>query len=561
MNKICRLACLLFSTAILVACGESPPGSEPPLAYAPADTPYAYANLEPPPQEMIDWSARQMRMAMPPVIDMYERLLKKKLLGERETKILDAVLAELRGRDTFEKLREIGYKPDARMAFYGVGMIPVLRIELADPAAFKAMVARIENKVGEKIPTGKTGEQEYWKFGDAELEIAVAVQDAQLVATLWHPATNDAVKQLLLGLTRPAQNLFAAGTLQAIAKKYNYSPYGIGYIDFAALNERLTTAPTGADLEVAKAMRLPTGAVENDPVCIAETKALVRKFPRLVGGTEPHSPLQVRVAAQLETDPALAQALMAAFTPAPGTGAPAEGLIDISLATPLLKLKDFWIKQADAVAANPYACPQFAGLNTKFADMRQHLGTTIPPPFSDMTGVRLTLDRIEPRGATAPDVAGKLLLGSNNPLAAIGLAQMAVPQLKDLKIAADGKPVALPSLLPASMQLPPLSLAMTDKAIALAAGTGEDATLGAYFAAAPSATPVFFRLHFSGALYGLLGKYADTILVSLPADKKDDFAAQAKLFSVYEKMIRSGEFTLEVNANGFGLRETVDLGE
>ena len=147
-------------------------------------------------------------------------------------------------------------------------------------------------------------------------------------------------------------------------------------------------------------------------------------------------------------------------------------------------------------------------------------------------------------------------------LAAVGMAQMAVPQLKDLTITIDGKPVALPaSLLPASAQLPPMWLAMTDKAIALAAGQGSEATLGAYFAAPPSTTPVFLRLHFTGALYGLLGKYADLMQAAMPAEQKARFAKQTELFSLYEKMIRAGEFTFEANANGIGLRETVDLGE
>jgi hypothetical protein len=102
---------------------------------------------------------------------------------------------------------------------------------------------------------------------------------------------------------------------------------------------------------------------------------------------------------------------------------------------------------------------------------------------------------------------------------------------------------------------------MTDKAIALATGQGEDAMLSAYFAAPPSATPVFFRMYFSGALYGLLGKYSDLALANLPAAQKDNFGDQTKLFALYEKMIRSGEFTFEINPNGFGVRETVNLGE
>lgn len=564
MNKVVRYAALPLAAAAMAACNRPQPGNEVPLAYAPADTPYAYANLEPQPKAMVDWSSRQMQTMWPTLIGMYERMTTNATkLDDREKKIVSAILDELRTRDTPDKLREIGYKFDARAAIYGVGLIPVLRVELSDPAAFKAMIARVEGKVGEKIPTGKTGDQEYWQFGDEDVQIAVAVQGSQLVATLWTPNANDTVKQLLLGIKKPEKNLLEAGTLQALQKKYNFSPYGEGYIDFAALAKRLSSAPTGIDLEIAKAMNLPTDAVTDNPECVAETQALTQKFPRAVLGAEALSPSQIKIVAQLETDSALSQALMAAFTAAPGTGAPADGLIDISIATPLLKLKDFWLKQADAVTAKPFPCAEFSGLNEMFAKSRQQLSTTIPPPFSDLTGLRLTIDKLEPRkGNNVPEFAAKLLIGSNNPLAAVGMAQMALPQLKDLKITTDGKPVALPAgMMPNSARIPPISFAVTDKAIALISGQGEESTLPAYFAAPPSSTPVFLRMHFSGAIYGLLGKYSDTLIANLPADQKTDFAAQAQLFSLYEKMIRSGEFTLEINPNGIAMRETMNLGE
>ncbi len=564
MNKAARFTVLALSAAVLAACGKSASNGDLPLTYAPADTPYAYANLEPQPKALIDWSSRQMQTMWPMLINIYEQLTSDaSKLDAREKKIIGAVLDELRTRDTMDKLREIGYKPDARIAVYGVGLIPVMRVELSDPAAFKAMIARVETKIGEKIPTGKTGEQEYWQLGDTDVQIAIAVQGSHLVATLWAPGASDAVKQLLLGVKKPDKNLLDAGTLQAIQKKYNFSPYGEGYVDLAALAKRLSSAPSGADLEIAKAMGLPTAAATDDPTCVAEAQALAQKFPRAVFGAESMTPPQLKVTAQLEMEPALAQALTTAFTAAPGTGAPGEGLVDISLATPLLKLKDFWIKQADAVAAKPFVCPEFAELNESFAKSKTQLSTTIPPPFSDLTGLRLTLDKLEPRkDSKVPDVAARLLLGSNNPLAAVGMAQMAVPQLKDLQIKPDGKPVALPAgLIPASAQMPPVSIAMTDKAIALTTGAGEDATIGAYFAAPPSATPVFFRLYFSGALYGLLGKYSDLALANLPAAQKNNIVDQAKLFALYEKMIRSGEFTFEMNPNGLGVRETVTLGE
>jgi hypothetical protein len=78
----------------------------------------------------------------------------------------------------------------------------------------------------------------------------------------------------------------------------------------------------------------------------------------------------VRIAAQLEMQPALAAQLAAALGAAPGTGKPGAGVLDLALSLPVLKLKDFWIAQADAVAAKPYACASLAELNRGFADLK-----------------------------------------------------------------------------------------------------------------------------------------------------------------------------------------------
>jgi len=553
-----RLAALICTSALVAACGKSTTSSqgELPLAFAPADSPYAYANLEPMPADVLAAQSKQMHVIWPLVFDQYDAMLKEAgpSLGERPRTIINAVLDELRPRDSLEKMREIGLKPDGHLALYGVGLIPVLRMELSDPAAFKAMLARIEAKAGEKIPTGKTGSQDYWQFGDEQASLIVAVQNSHLVVTFWAADASDQVKQMLLGITRPAKSLADAGTLQAIAKQYNYAPYGEGYFDFVALVQRLSNAPTGSDLEIAKAMKLPTDGAITDPVCKAEALAIAQTFPRVLVGSEGLAPNHVKIGVQFEMAPSLAQQISAAVSAAPGTGAAPQGLMDFSLSVPILKLKDFWLKQVDAVAAKPFACPKLAGINQSFISSKQKVDTTIPPPLSDLTGFRVTISHMAP-GATpsaTPDVAGKFLVGTSNPLVAIGMAQLALPQLKDLKIAADSKPVALPAGL--APNAPPMTVAVSDKAIAMATGKGEEANLGEFLAAAPAATPVFMRMQFSGAVYGLMARYGDMFKMH---DSKSPID-QTKLFSFYEKLLRSIEFTFEANATGIVMHETVD---
>ncbi len=420
----------IVAAAVLAACGKSQTANNDlPLAFAPADTPYAYANLEPTPKDILDHSSKQMQAIWPTIFGMYDNMLKHTgKLDARTTRIAAAILDELRPRDSLDKLREIGFKPDGHVALYGVGLIPVLRMELGDPAAFRAMVARIETKVGEKIPTGRTGDQDYWQIGDGDVSAIFAVQNSHFVATLWANGVNDTVKQALLGVTRPAKNLADAGTLQALAKQYHYTPYGEGYFDTVALVQRLADAPTGTDLEIAKGLKLPTEGAITDPVCKHEILDIAHKFPRIVLGVESAAPQKMKIGAQLEIETTLAQQLMTVLTAAPGTGVAAQGLLDFSVSLPVLKLKDFWIKQAAAVVAKPFACASLSKLNDEFRDSKAKVDVTIPPPFSDLTGVRFTLTKVEPRGSGMPDFAGKVLMATNNPLAALGMAQMGMPR-------------------------------------------------------------------------------------------------------------------------------------
>ncbi len=547
---------------LLAACGKQAADNAAPLAFVPADTPFAYANIEPTPAAVTDAWSKRMQTYWPTLIQMYENMLDR--IGTDKTgpeaahamKVARAILDEFKTDDLWTRLRQMGLKPDARFAVYGVGMVPVMRVELADAAAFKKEIATIEEKVGEKIPAGRVGDQDYWRLGDEHVVGVAAIEGNHLVLTALPTTADDALKSAILGLTRPAQNLGDAGTLQAIAKQYNYSTYGIGFVDFVRLTERLSNPAAGTDADVAKAVGLPlTGA---DPACRADYQAISHNFPRLVVGVEELAPQRVRIGAQMEIDPSIAQPLSAALGAAPGTGAPGEGVMDMSVSLPVLKLKDFWLKQADAVAAKQYTCPQLASLNTGFANSRAKVDVTVPPPFSDMTGMRFTLDQFDLKdGASVPDVHGKMMLRTNNPVAVLAMAQLAVPQLATLKVQPDGKAVALPlGVLPVAT--PPLSVAMSNDALAISSGTGEDATLGAYLAEPVAKDPVFMRMHFTGKIYGLMSNMFNKFKAMMPPDRQADIDMQTKMFAAYEQWLKSGDFTFTANPNGIAIHEVVE---
>jgi hypothetical protein len=559
MSHILRIAITTLAAALLAACGKSADNaaSDAPLAFVPADSPYVYANIDATPAAVtVQWS-KKMESYWPSLFGMYDRMLgDAKHIDDRSRRVAAALVDELKTRNNWDKLREIGFTPDMHIALYGVGLVPVLRIELGDPEKFRATIARIEAKIGEKLPVAKAGNQEFWQMGNDKVAVLLAIEGKHLVATLAPTTASDALKQTLLGVVRPEKNILGAGTLQALAKQYNYTNYGVGFIDAVRITERLTT-PGGSDQDFATA--LGTALPSTDATCRTEYLQIAHKFPRIVAGTEELTTQRLRVGAQFEIEPALAQQIATMLPAAPGTGAPGSGIVDFSVALPVLKFKDFWIKQADDVAAKPFACASLAQLNDGFRESKQKMDVTLPPPFSDLTGVRVTLTKLEwIDGSMIPDFAGKVLMGSTNPTVALAMAELALPALKDLKITPGAKPIAIPKeAIPGPM--PPMFAAMSDKAIAIAAGANEDATLAAYLNAPAAPTPVFMRTYFTGSFYGVMARAMQKMKASLPTEQRERLEDQTKMFALYEHWLRSGEMLLTANAAGISFEEIVEM--
>jgi hypothetical protein len=564
MRLIRRLALPVALASLVAACSNKNAATDDnaPLSFVPADTPYAMANLEPVPQAVYDAWSQRMKSYWPTMMQMYQGMLdqasaaKSDPNAQRGIKIAKALLEEFTTDDPVGRIRSMGFKPDARYAFYGVGMVPVIRTELGDPAALKAEIAKIEAKVGEKVPTAKVGNQDIWFLGDQKAMAVAAIEGNQLVLSILPVNADDSLKQTILGLTKPAQNLGSAGALQAIGKQYGYSNYGVGFVDFVKLTERLSSPPTGTDAQFAKALDIPFAGA--DPACKADYLEIAHKFPRFVGGVEEMTAQRVRLGAQMEIDTSIAAPLAAALTAAPGTGAPGDGVFDMSLSLPVLKLKDFWIKQADAVAAKPYTCPQLISMNQGFADSKAKVDVTVPPPFSDFTGVRFVLDKLDMKpGSPVPDIFAKLAMRTSNPGAVLAMAQLAVPQLATIKVAPDGKSVSLPSgTVPMATQ--PIAVAMTSDTIGISSGAGEDAALGAFIAQPPAKDPVFMRFHFTGQFYKLMGDLMDKAAAAMPPDKQQQFAAQKQMFAAYEQMFKYGDVTLTATPTGIAFHEIVE---
>jgi hypothetical protein len=566
-------AALIVALAI-AGCGKKV-DTDSPIAFVPADTPYVIANLEPLPQATVARFGEQMHAMWPLLFPMLDKLIDTSLgksqrddtppamreMGAKSAHIVKAVLAEIRTRDTPEKWQQVGLGPQMRSAVYGIGILPVMRLELLDVDAFRAMIARIETNAGDKLATARIGEQDVWTFGDTHALVLMAIEGKHFVVTLVPGNADDALKRRALGLDRPASSLAETGALDAFNKTRGYLPFGSGWLDTRRLLALFNDDPAIAAFAQAAGEPKPS----LDAVCRSELDAIAARMPRFALGYTALDADRMALHMRLDLDPALAKSLAALPGPLPGTP-PNDALFDIAFALPILHGRDFIVAQADAITAAPFKCATLAALNESATEAKGKLDQTIPPPIADLFGARATLDTLvlpDPKASRELEVSGRVLIGSNNPSFLTGLAQMAVPGLQKIALASDGKAVAIPAdALPSEVTGKfELHVAMTAMTLGIAVGKDQVAKLETAVAAAPGKPGVMLESNVSGAIYKLAADGFTQFADKLPPDPqmRDMLESQRAMYALYSQWFKHIEGSIAFGTEGIDVNETVEF--
>lgn len=551
---------LLATLTLLAAACSKSSDSDAPLAFVPADTPFVIANAEPTPDAVADMWSQQMKTIWPTVINLYDGMLAKiPDDGSPETastkRVVQAILTELKGRDSVEKWAEAGFTTKARSALYGVGMVPVLRVELGDPDKFRAMVARIEKDAGASLGTSKVGDQEVRTFAIAATQGLIAIEDKQLVVSILPTNASEDLRRRVLGLDRPEKNLATEGSLESFNKTEGYLPMGSGWIDFRRIVALIDVDPGyNAFAQLISADHAPL-----DALCRSEMDAIAARAPRVTMGYTRFEGRNMDFRSRLDLDSAFAQSFIKLSSPPPGSAATSNVLYDIALSLPVLKIKDFLVERTNAIVDAPFKCPTLAPMNESAAQLKQQLSQFIPPPFSDMTGLRLMLDRVDIPTDGNPDVSAAVLIGSSNPMAMIGMAQMAVPALSDFKLALDGKPVDLPpGIIPTQTGYAPvMRIAANESAVAL--GIGDTIDLAGFLGASAASDGQLLHASYSGKFYDVLGALLTRFSAVLPAPQSADMEQQKALYAIYARWIRKVDIRVNATPKGIEMLQKIEL--
>ncbi len=510
-----RAISALVFTLFVAACGRS--GDEAAnalrnadgiLGYVPADTPYVFATPERLPddvREKLEASADSMYAAYQTVIEASfgDVASELEIQGDAEQAELVMTLAsEFVGLMQSENLRAAGVPASPYSALYGVGLLPVLRLELSNPVAFDAKIAELEANAGGEMSVGEVEGVSYRFVGDDSGRIIIAIIDDYVVATIAPTALSDEQLANVLGINKPDANIAESGALESLAEAYGFAAYGLGYVDMLRMVNVFLDSPTGVNAELLSMMEFDTSTVSD--ICKTEIREVAGIMPRVAAGYTDVSATEIGSNTVFELRSDIATGMSALAAPVPGLGSDHGGLGSFGLSIDLLAAREFAEARLEAFEADPYECEYFEDMAMTAAQMRMSLNQPVPPIAYGTKGFLAVIDRIEGldmTGQSPPEqVDARVLLASDNAAGLLAMGAMFSPELAALDLPDDGTPVALdvPQL---TGQFGAAHLAMTNSALGLSIGNGDPEKLSDLLNSAPADPPPSMSMRLDGERY------------------------------------------------------------
>lgn len=535
---------VIVATALvlaLAACGrdeESATGAGNALLdFVPADTPYLAANLEPLPEDVVDAYLQRVQ----PVLDEMQTQLSKAradLEGQEPTgvdgdsgdRLALALLRELDGKLSREGLNSLGLDIRSHKVVYGLGAFPVLRMGLSNAVSMQATIHRVLDGAGLTAPEQSLQGVAYWRVGpdahhDTPVGLYVAILEDHLAIGVLPAAAEAEVLPAFLGLERPAQS-DARTRLAELNDARGYTAHGSAILDLRLLADQFL-------LPNSLTARVLAGTGEYDPAsitpeCVAEVHGIIDNAPRMTAGTTELDTTVIAYQYRVETPATLAASLAQLAARIPAADALSTRVLDLAFGIRLGAVRDFLREKATAITQNPYRCEFLREMNEQAEQALVQLNQPMPPFVNNFRGLRVSLDEIAVSEGSLPTGArGHVALHVEQPEMFLGMAQMFLPDLAALGLKAGEPPLRLPeSLLP----VPGLVAfaAMSNEAIGLSLGEGEEAGLPAYLDRETGPEGMFLSVSYDSAAYlEYTERLAASVTVDVSEEGADERAAQA----------------------------------
>ena len=467
--------------------------------YVPSDTPYLAGNLEPTPDEVIEVFLQRFQPVFDSVqseLGTFRQTLQEEAVhNEHGSKLANAVLQELDGKLNRQGMESLGFDLRAHQVVYGMGVFPVMRISLSDSNALRATIQRVLTNAEIDAPELEYQGISYWRLSDgdtadAPVGIYVSIFADHLALSIFPPMAETELLPAFLGLEMPGDSN-AASRLAELNTNHGYTSYGSGILDLDRLVERFISPDT--IISRVMATNDAFDPAEMTPECTAEIRGMVSNSPRMTVGTRELTTSAVALQYRVETKPSLAQQLAGLVADIPVANALSDRILELSFGMRFGAVRDFLREKATAIMETPYQCAYFKTLNDNAAEAFTQLNQPMPPLVNNFRGLRLSLSEITEKDGMPVNGRGLIAVHVDQPEMFVGMAQMFLPDLSELTLAPGEPPVQLPASLIPIADLVAFA-ALSDNAIGLSIGDGEEASLPGYLAeeAGPGGTFMSF---------------------------------------------------------------------
>ena len=573
-----RLACVWLVTVLalgVMSCSSSSPKPEQGISqklaipeyfkYIPADTPYVVAGLKPVPYKelgvdilanykpMLSAMLGQMRTQMANTPPEYV---------QSEERLVVALLEELEGNFSQEGIKNLGMTLDGHLALYGIGVLPVVRMELADAAKFEAFLGRLEAKAPKPLEArliGPEGKIKMRLWQDGGFSVPMIVTDTEFLVGMTPDNFLEEFVAQMIGQQLPETSMFQDNRIAKVQAQQGYLPYSAGYAEISRVMDAVVgldpTSKAALTLDRIYAQTGGPGPAFSAP-CQGELSAIGRGVPRVVFGYNEFSKAGTTATVRLSVTNGLTGRMAVAKSPVPGFAhlQRQEGMLGVGLGVSVGGVIEFLRTEAQRLVDAPFVCPDLQGVNTMVQNM--FFATQQVPPFAaGITGLSLLLQELSMDTASFGQgqppitaILAALVVGNTDPQQLYGAIQAFVPELSQVTLTPSGQPIAFQ--LPAQGQqffAPGVSsfVAMSPGAVGIGLGQGADAVLANHVETTTTPTPVVFA-HYDVDRFG---KFFASMSRGMSAGEQD-MVSQILLSS---NLMESATVTVDIDDSGVSL--------
>lgn len=566
----------IFSIALLAGCGDSDEvtssafsSDDGVLMFVPADTPYLIATPGDLPDEVMDKLEPQLDEILKAYHSIIRAIIENAYAEARETdadlsnleKVLP-VVDELESLMSLEGLRQAGIERDADVAIYGVGLLPVLRLDLTDGSLLESALTRLEEQAGQKMAVAAIDGHSYRYAGNDQGRLVVAIIDNDLVIAAAPTSLSEDLFRQVLGLTPPAENIADSGILREVTQSYGFNDYMIGVFDFEKIAATFLDTQTGINAALMELAEYDDADIST--VCKSEVRAMASVMPRLVVGYTEINKRKMSSKMVIELRDEIASGVSTLTGAVPGLAEARGELFSIGMSMDLLAARTFYSERLDAIEAEPFECEWFAEIQDGVSAGRAALNQPIPPVVYGFNGFLAVVEDLKgmdlAKSIPPTSADARLLVAMDNAESLVAMGAMFSPDLAALNVEPDGDPVklALPQLEASGLDV---YVAMTTNGLGLSVGDGMQEELAAMLHAdAPEPSPFMVVDMDMERYYGFI---SDAMLAQ--AGNNDSVpelqeAAQAITRSV-QKIIDRMRMVINFTENGIEVESDVLLSD